>query len=120
MHVIASLETLAPTSRNRREAVTETQAVVKYIAVTTRCCGPTVEVPDLERKSAAKARAKSLFNLGNHLNPGRVAGPDGIARAHYKKIGEISAISNTMSIELPYDVATSTQVAVFTSNRTIV
>ncbi|WP_433421730.1 hypothetical protein ACQP1V_11240 [Microtetraspora malaysiensis] len=110
MHVIASLETLAPTSRKRREAVTETQAVVKYISVTTRCCGPTVEVPDLERKSADPRRAKWLFNQRNRLEARACRPPQQHRAAPYKKIGEISAISNTMSIELPYDVDTTAQV----------
>ncbi|MBB6349555.1 hypothetical protein FHU36_006100 [Nonomuraea muscovyensis] len=43
-------------------AVTKTQGVVNYIGVTTRCCGPTVEARDHERKLAGHAPGKSLIS----------------------------------------------------------
>ncbi|QYC43853.1 hypothetical protein Nocox_31360 [Nonomuraea coxensis DSM 45129] len=43
-------------------AVTETQGVVNYIGVTTRCCGPTVEASDHERKLSGTVPPKSLIS----------------------------------------------------------
>ncbi|WP_433224041.1 hypothetical protein [Microtetraspora malaysiensis] len=56
------------------------------------------------------AERSGCSTSGTFWKLGRVAHPNSIARAPYKKIGEISAISNTMSIELPYDVDTTAQV----------
>src|SRR5690606_1470758 len=42
----------------------QTQGVVNYIGVTTRCCGPTVEARDHERKLTGPVPPKSLISRG--------------------------------------------------------
>src|SRR5690606_2171139 len=56
--------TLAHAPRLLRGAFVKTQGVVNYIGVTTRCCGPTVEARDHERKLTDPVPPKSLISRG--------------------------------------------------------